>query len=422
MPAGILSRSPGFAALVVARAVSVVGDGIGTLALVLHVQADRGTGTAVGLLLLAASLPRLLSPLTGTLADRVDRRAVLAAGELGQGALLLVAVLWLPPLPILLALLLAKATIVTASEAAGASAVPSLVDDADLPAANALLGGLRQGGEVLGPLLGGLIVAAGGVRAGLAVDALTFLVSVPLLLRLPRLPPAPPGTGIGADALVGLRYTLGQPLLLSVTVGFFLIGLSAGDDVALPFLAGDLGAGERGVGALYAAVGVGLIAGYALLAHGGRQRGGGPERPSERGGRGPERPSERGGRLAGLVLGAGVAAVGNLATGLAPGLLSALAFQVVRGVGLATYETSMQTTLQRSVPGPMLGRVFANVYGAVNVAACLALLGAGPLLDATSARTVLLVSGGAGALSAGAHFLGSRPPTWPSRSSPDAAT
>jgi hypothetical protein len=70
----------------------------------------------------------------------------------------------------------------------------------------------------------------------------------------------------------------------------------------------------------------------------------------------------------------------------------------------------------------MLGRVFAIVYGAVNVAACLALLGAGPPLDATSARTVLVVSGGAGVVSAGAHFLGSRPTAWPSRSSPDAAT
>ncbi len=123
-----------------------------------------------------------------------------------------------------------------------------------------------------------------------------------------------------------------------------------------------------------------------------------------------------------MVLGAGVAAAGNVATGLAPGLLAAVAFQVVRGLGLAAYETSLQTTLQRNVPGPMLGRVFANVYGAANLAACIALLAAGPLLDATSARTVLLVSGGAGALSAGAHFLGSRPARWPSRSSPDAAT
>jgi MFS family permease len=314
----VLSRSPGFAALVVARAVSVVGDGIGTLALVLHVQAEEGTGTAVGLLLLAASLPRLLSPLTGTLADRVDRRAALAAGELGQGALLLVAVVWLPPLPVLIALLLAKATIVTVSEAAGASAVPALVDDADLPAANAVLGGLRQGGEVLGPLLGGLVVAAGGVRAGLAVDAFTFLVSVPLLLRLPRLPPATgaAAAGIRADAVAGLRYTLGQPLLLGLTVGFFLAGLAAGDDVALPFLARELGGGERATGALYAAVGAGLIAGYLVLARGRR-------------------------RIAGLVAGALVAAAGNVATGLAPGLVAAVGFQVLRGMGIAAYETSL---------------------------------------------------------------------------------
>ncbi|HEV8114800.1 MAG TPA: hypothetical protein VGP53_01075, partial [Acidimicrobiales bacterium] len=73
----MLTRSPAFAALAGARAVSLVGDGIGSLALVLHVKAEAGTGTAVALLLLVASLPRLLSPLAGTVADRVDQRLVL---------------------------------------------------------------------------------------------------------------------------------------------------------------------------------------------------------------------------------------------------------------------------------------------------------------------------------------------------------
>ena len=77
----LLSRSPAFAALLTARSVSLIGDGVGNLALVVHVQRVEGTGAAVGLLLLAASLPRLLSPLAGTAADRVDRRLVLAAGE-----------------------------------------------------------------------------------------------------------------------------------------------------------------------------------------------------------------------------------------------------------------------------------------------------------------------------------------------------
>ena len=146
----------------------MVGDGIGSLALIVHVERTEGTGTAVALLLLAASLPRLLSPLAGTVADRFDQRLVLAGGELGQALLLAVAVVWLPPLPVLLTLLVAKAAMVTVAEPAAMSAVPALVADDDLPAANALLGGVRQTGEVLGPLLGGLVVAAGGVRAGLA--------------------------------------------------------------------------------------------------------------------------------------------------------------------------------------------------------------------------------------------------------------
>jgi len=374
---GVLSRSPAFSALFLARAVSLLGNGIGTLALVVHVQASQGTGTAVALLLLAASLPRLLSPVAGTLADRVDRRLVLAVGELGQAAVLAVAVVRLPPLPVLLALLLVKAAIVTVAEPAGASAVPQLVDDDDLPAANALLGGLRQAGEVLGPLLGGVVVALAGVRAGLAVDASTFLVSVPLLVRVPRLPPVgaedegSTGRGVLDDARAGLRYTLAEPVTRALAVGFFFTGLAAGDDVALPFLARSLGAGERGIGALYAGVGAGLVAGYLGLSR--RRRW----------------PAAAGG----LALSSGIAALGNVLTGLAPLLAAAIAFQVVRGVGLAAYETALQTRLQRAVPRHLLGRVFANVYGAVNVAACLGLVAAGPLLDATSPRAVLVVCG-----------------------------
>jgi MFS family permease len=390
---GVLSRSPAFSALFLARAVSLLGDGIGTLALVVHVRATEGTGTAVALLLLAASLPRLLSPLAGAVIDRFDRRLVLAGGELGQAAVLAVAVARLPPLPVLLALLLVKAAIVTVSEPAGASAVPFLVADDDLPAANALLGGLRQAGAVFGPLLGGVVVALAGVRAGLAVDASTFLVSVPLLGRVPRLPPVDAreegstGKGVLSEARDGLRHTLAQPVTRALAIGFFFVGLAAGDDVALPFLAGTLGAGDRGIGALYAAVGAGLVLGYLLLTRRGRWRDTGPG--------------------VALVLGSGIAALGNVLTGLAPALAAAVGFQVVRGVGLAVYETALQTRLQRVVPRRLLGRVFANVYGAVNVAACLGLLVAGPLLDATSARTVLVVCGAVGGLSTAIH-LGAR--------------
>ena len=143
---------------------------------------------------------------------------MLAGAELAQGALLIVAVVALPPLPLLLALLIAKATVVAIAEPAANSTVPRLVADDDLIAANAMVGGVRQGGEVLGPLVGGVVVAWAGVRAGVAVDALTFVASVPLLWRIPRLASTEGastaiglrGPGSPADALAGLRYTVGH--------------------------------------------------------------------------------------------------------------------------------------------------------------------------------------------------------------------
>lgn len=268
------------------------------------------------------------------------------------------------------------------AEPAGQSAVPALVDDADLVAANSLLGGLRQAGEVLGPLLGGVIVALGGVRAGLAVDAATFLVSVPLLARLKPMPVDrdPWSAGVLADARAGLHYTLSQPVPRALFLGFVLVGLTAADDVALPFLARVLDSGPRGIGALYASVGVGLIVGYVLLSR--RRRVLDPVR--------------------GLVIGAAVAALGNGLTGAAPAIVAAVAFQVIRGIGLAYYETTLQTLLQRNVPAALLGRVFANVYGGVNVAACVGLLAGGALLDATSARAVLVACGAVGLLATAA--------------------
>ena len=382
-------RSPSFARLLVARGVSLVGDGIGGLALVVHVQRAEGTGTAVALLLLVSALPRLLSPFTGVVADRVDQRTVLVVGELAQGALIGIAAVWLPDLPLLLVLLVAKSTIATIVEPAGHSAVPALVEDVDLPVANSLLGGLRQAGDVLGPLIGGILVAAVSVRAGLAVDALTFLLSVPLLMRIPALAPeitdGPGRSSIGASAWEGIRYLTGQPVARAVTVGFFIVGLGAADDVALPFLARTLGGGERAIGVLYASVGAGLLLGYVGLL--------------------VARDESRIGPGSGFVAGAAVAALGNVLTGVSPVLGLAVGFQIVRGLGIALLETTLQTLVQRSVPRRVLGRVFANIYGAVNIAAALSLLAGGMLLDATSPRTVLVVVGVLGLVGAAATRL-----------------
>ena len=112
---------------------------------------------------------------------------MLVTGEAVQAILALVVVIWLPGLGPLLVLIFLKSIAATVGDIAGRSAIPSVVDDDGLVAANAWFGGARQAADVIGPVLGGVLVAVASVRTALAVDVATFLLGIPLLLRLPAL-------------------------------------------------------------------------------------------------------------------------------------------------------------------------------------------------------------------------------------------
>ena len=176
------------------------------------VQDREGTGSAVGLLVFVTMLPSCLAPLTGAVVDRIERRGVLVACEVVQGALGVALVLWLPALAPLLVLLFFKSIAGTIGDIAGRSSIALIVEDDRLPTANAWFGGARQAADVVGPVLGGIIVAVSSVRAALTVDVITFALGVPLLLRLPVLRAArgPESTGWIEDARAGLRYLAGN--------------------------------------------------------------------------------------------------------------------------------------------------------------------------------------------------------------------
>ena len=82
----LLRRRPQFRALWAAIALSYIGSGAANTALTLYVQETRGTGTAVAAFLIASQAPRLLGPLAGGVADRVDLRNLLIGCDLGQAA------------------------------------------------------------------------------------------------------------------------------------------------------------------------------------------------------------------------------------------------------------------------------------------------------------------------------------------------
>lgn len=355
---------------------------MGTVALVLHLQRVEGTGTAVASVLVAESLPPLLSPWLGALADRYAGRRLLVVCALAQAAVVVALALWLPGLVGLFVLALLRAVFAAVAAPAVGAAVPSLVDDADLPAANSLLGGGRELGTIFGPALAGVLFGWAGVRWVLLVDAATFVLTVPLFLSLPPLvagaTSVAASTTVRSDALAGMRQLWGAPVLRALAVGFWLTVLaSASDDLVLVFLAAEtFGAGPAATGLLLGGASVGLVVGLLAVARWGRAI----------------RP------LAAVLVGFAVTAFGNLLTAATPFLAAAFATQLVRGGGIALVEANIRTFVQRNTPRALLGRVLANLYGGVGVAAAAGYVIGGPLLDATSPRTMFVLIGVAGLL------------------------
>ena len=366
-----------FGALAAARIVSLTGDALSLVALMLLVADRAGDALAVALLLLVGDFaPALLGPLTGALSDRFDLRRVMVVAEVVQGALVLVIALTLPPLPVLLVLVALRAVAGQVFLPASRAAVPALVADRDLPAANALLGFGANAGEVLGPLLAAGLVGFIGVPGVLLVDAATFGLSALLLLAVPSLRPAPADGGLLGSAREGVRFMWSHKAVRAIALGFCAVVACNGvDDVALVFLAHDtFGAGDSAVALLLAAVGIGLLAGYAVLSAAGK----------------------RAPMVVLLVAGFAVSSAGNLLTGLAWAVAAAFTVQAVRGLGIAAMDVATNTLLPRLVPAPMLGRVFGNLYGAIGVAAALSYVGGSVLLDLTSAPVTLVAAGGLG--------------------------
>lgn len=371
-----------------ARAISVLGDSLGLVALLVHLQAEAGAAIAVALLLLAGDcVPGLFGPVAGLIGDRYGLRRVMVACEVIQGLLVLAIVAAWPPLPLLLVLVAARGIGATTFAAASRAAVPQVVDDEDLEAANAALGAGTYGLEALGPLIAAALFAVTEIRGVLLVDVATFAVSAVLLARLPALGSAhraaadlDPQEAVAwyRGVADGLRLLWSIPTVRAVAVGFVgVVAFSGVDDVALVFLArDDLGGTSTDAALVYAGVGIGLLAGYLLLARAG--------------GRWPA--------LALLIVGFVVSSAGNLVTGLAGSIAAVLVYQSLRGIGIAALDVGVNTHLQRVVPPRILGQAFGTLYGAVGLSAGLSYALGGLLLALTDARTTFVVAGAGGLL------------------------
>jgi MFS family permease len=374
----LLRLSPLFRRLWLARTLSNIGDGVAFVALVLLVHNREKSGLAVGALLLVQAIPRFLGPVAGTIADRVEQRALMIGCDVANAGLFGAIALWTPSLPILLVLAGLSSCVDTLFSPAGRSALPALVARDDLLQANAWLGTSFNLQLALGPMIGGAVVLALGTTGALAANTASFLISAALLSRLPPLrTTADEAQSFLATGTAGLRYVWETPPVRAVIIAlFFAVAFAAMDNVALVFLVRDtLGGGAFAFGLLSAAYGVGMVAASAGLSIRSLQISAG----------------------ALFLLGWFFNGIGILVAGLAPVLLVVGIGQVVAGWGNGAENIGVETLIQRIVPRHLLGRTFGVAVTAAFGGSGLAYAVSGFLLDVTSPRAVFVI-GGSGVL------------------------
>ncbi len=171
--------------------VSDLGDWLDFLALIALIVYRWNLGpSAIAALSAAVAQPfAVIAPLSGVWADRLPRKPLMVVADLSR-ALIVFGLAFAPNLYTALALVFARGVFSTLFGPARQATIASLVPQDDLLAANSLSQLSFQLSKILGPVLGGLLVAAVGPRSAFMIDAVTYLVSAACVVQLPNIAPA----------------------------------------------------------------------------------------------------------------------------------------------------------------------------------------------------------------------------------------
>ncbi len=392
-----LLRNRGFLGVWSAAVVSGLGDKIAIIALYLLVYRLAGRAVDLGLLAAVQIVPAvLLGPVAGLILDRHDRRRVMIWCDLGS-AVVAAAIPFAHSLPLVYAL---AALLSAGRQIAGPARLallPDIVPAAQLARSNALMMVTQNVVLLLGPAMGGAVVALRGTNAAFWLDAASFVASAALLAGSrfayvksfapgePGMAEATAGSGSGAARSAGAAgawsdirraaaWMAGQPRL---RFAFFFLGAIAfvtamQQPLVVVFVKSVLGRGDVDLGLILSAAGLGGIAG-ALL--GGALTGV----------RNPLRNVTWLTAIDGLAL--VLFAVNRSFVG------ALLLFGLFGALGTAV-QINLATFLQSETPEEKRGRVFGWIAPLLGPLSLLSVF-AGPLAaDAIGVVTVLALSGG----------------------------
>lgn len=275
-------RVPAYRWYWVSQLVSGMGTWAQTVAQAWLVLQLTKSAFALGMITTLQFLPMLVFPLLGgVLADRLPRRRVLVATQIGAmfQALILGLLVWSGHVQYWEVGVLALGVGLTNAfgNPAQAALVPEIVGRDLVHSAVTLNSVQFNVARLVGGGIGGAMVGVFGVSTTLFLNAASFVPSIIVIGIMPLAHALAPharsggpggsGTRLVTDIGAGVRYALGDRAIRRVLALFGVVGLLGFNwSVATPLLAVTLGAGPAGFGAMQAALGAGsLVAGIGLM-------------------------------------------------------------------------------------------------------------------------------------------------------------
>lgn len=278
MPGLQLLKSRDFTLLFWGQMTSQIGDSLNRVALLWFVYQLTGSAMKMVMIgLLQTIPPLLLSPLIGVYLDRANKKTVMVWVDIARSVLVLLIPLLYAfdqlTLERLYAAVFFLAIVSTIFGPALSASVPQLVRRDQLTAANALLQTTTNTGLLIGPLISGVGIALIGSQNVLYVDAATFFVSA-LCLIFMRMRPLEgtrrekANTTWTQELMAGIRFVYLEQtvLVLMVAAALFSLAASAFAFMLPVFAEQNLSAGALEVGALWSALGAGMLATSTWLA------------------------------------------------------------------------------------------------------------------------------------------------------------
>jgi MFS family permease len=270
---GSVFRNRSFSFYFAGQSLSYVGDGLRTIAIPLLVYHLTNSASALGVTYALEFAPFALFGLVGgSLADRLDRRALMIGCDFARFAIVSLFALayWSHSLTIsmLYAGIVVLSLCAAVFQGGQASAIPFLIGKDRATQGVAALIATEQASSLIAPPIGGAIFAMTGPLPALVINAFTYLCSQASVMLVPTLGPRTPSglpsvRDVGADIVAGYRFFCKDTAMWQLTIVgavFNFFGLLGGA-VFIPFLKRDLGGSDLAVGLTLGGAAIGSIAG-----------------------------------------------------------------------------------------------------------------------------------------------------------------